>query len=209
MSYKSYQKSRDAAWEILIRHGVSSLPVSLAPICRAEEIRVMSYKRAESILRELGVLNFEDGNDAFTFGRMIFYDESRPNGRIRFSLAHELGHIFLHDTSAGTRYNREPDPHDDPIETEANLFAARLLAPAIVLHDVRAYEPEEIADLCRISLQAARFRAERLQQLEARNRAFLQTRGYPCFGLSPLERQVEKQFGGYIAWRRKATNQDF
>ena len=100
MSYKSYQKSRDAAWEILIRHGVSSLPVSLAPICRAEEIRVMSYKRAESILRELGVLNFEDGNDAFTFGRMIFYDESRPNGRIRFSLAHELGHIFLQKISS-------------------------------------------------------------------------------------------------------------
>lgn len=203
MNYKSYQTLRDIAWEILIRNGVISLPVPIAPICHKEKIRLVSYSQAEPILRELDMTGFEDGNDAFTFGRMIFYNQERSYGRIRFAIAHELGHIFLHDTSSGTTCNHDPEPNDNRMETEANLFAARLLAPAIVLHNLNTRRPEQIADVCKISLQAAKFRADRLKKLEKRNRLFLETRGYSCFGMSSLERKVQKQFDRYIESRRQ------
>ncbi len=47
---------------------------------------------------------------------------------------------------------------------------------------------EKIAEICNISMQAAKHRAERMAILEARNKYYLH----------PLERQVRKQFGDYI-----------
>ncbi|KAB2943875.1 MAG: ImmA/IrrE family metallo-endopeptidase [Hyphomicrobium sp.] len=47
----------------------------------------------------------------------IFLNRNSPGGRLRFSLAHELGHAIMH---------RVPT---DTIEDEANAFAAELLVP--------------------------------------------------------------------------------
>ena len=33
MNYKDYQKSRNLAWEILLREGVCALPVDVLEIC--------------------------------------------------------------------------------------------------------------------------------------------------------------------------------
>ena len=78
------------------------------------------------------------------------------------------------------------------MEREANVFASRLLAPACVLWALDARSPEEIAALCRISNQSAKFRAERMQKLYDRNR----------FLTSPLERQVYQQFSAFIARKK-------
>lgn len=71
-----------------------------------------------------------------------------------------------------------------PEETQANQFAARILAPACVLHALKVRNAEEIARLCGISRQAAEFRLARLRVLEQRGKYFT----------SPLERQVYEQF---------------
>ncbi len=47
----------------------------------------------------------------------VFLNRSRPADRMRFSLAHEIGHIFLHRIPSET------------MEQEANAFAAELLLP--------------------------------------------------------------------------------
>jgi Zn-dependent peptidase ImmA (M78 family)/plasmid maintenance system antidote protein VapI len=49
---------------------------------------------------------------------MFFVNESVPGDRLRYSLAHELGHILMHES------------HSDEMEKEADRFAAELLMPA-------------------------------------------------------------------------------
>lgn len=48
---------------------------------------------------------------------VIFLNKNRPSDRIRFSLAHEYGHVILHSFP------------DEDMEREANEFAAELLMP--------------------------------------------------------------------------------
>ena len=119
--------------------------------------------------------------------RDSYNDRIRPQGRIRFTLAHELGHILLgHLTAAEpvTRRNLGDMENGDTWETAANIFASRLLAPAIVLHRLEITRAEDISNLCGLSMQAARIRAKRMAALEARS-AWLR---------SPMERQVDSQF---------------
>ena len=120
----------------------------------------------------------------------ILFEERVPPARARFTIAHELGHIILGHVRPGevTTVNREPDPGDAPEERAANQFAARLLAPACVLWGLGVHTPEEIMELCRISRQAARFRADRMKELYRRDR----------FLTSPLEREVYQRFQGFI-----------
>ena len=184
----NYKNSRDIAWQMLIKHKVTSLPVSVYKICEAEGIRVFTYREGMQLIRSLDLENYAEKNDAFTVKGFIFYDDSTPPSRQRFSIAHEIGHRVLHGEDGITVYNREMSPNDDPKEREANIFASRLLAPMCVLHFMGVNSPEEIAELCNISITAARYRYERLCLLRQRNK----------FLISPLERKVYKRFKTYI-----------
>ena len=198
----NYKNSRDLAWHLLIKHKVRSLPVCLSEICRAERIRLVTYQDADKLIRRLKLEGNTIGNDAFSIGRFIAYDDRCAVARQRFSIAHELGHIFLHSTKLPTVYNREPTPNDDPIEAEANVFASRLLAPLCVLHQLNVRSSEEIAERCNISMAAAQIRFERLTAIRQRDERFQQTTGLGCFMLSPLESQVLDQFDGFIEMHR-------
>lgn len=118
----------------------------------------------------------------------IIIDDSQIITRRRFTLAHELGHILLGHLLIDTPLGRTFDDSKPHIETSADVFAARLLAPACVLWGLNLYEPEDIARFCNISLQAAAIRAERMEVLRKRGK----------FLTSPLERRVYKQFEDFI-----------
>ena len=184
MNYRRYKKSRDLAWKVLLQEGVRELPVNIVGLCRKMGIRVQYFTPAAG------------GSDGYTtifLGvPMIFVSKECSPERQRFTIAHELGHILLDHVGQAELVNREPDPGDNPIEHEANVFASRLLAPACVLWALNVREPEEIAALCRISRQAAEFRAERMKLLYARNR----------FLYSPLEQKVHEQFREFMTRKK-------
>lgn len=187
MLYTDYQASRDLAWEILINEKVKELPVKVSEICDHMGIKIKPEEQGES-----GHCEFIDG------APVIFCNREEPIVRQRFTVAHELGHILMgHTDKCGVMY-RDPSPNDDPKEQAVNVFAARLLAPAIVLRDLGITDADQIADICQISQTAAEYRMQRLQVLYNREKRFLSERGYSCFGLSPLERDIEKQFKRYI-----------
>lgn len=207
-SYKSYKKSRDAAWQLLIDMNINELPVKVSKIIRNLGIGLYTYQDNEEIIRKFGISELLKTSDGFTLlmpnQYKIFYDSSKSNERIRFTLAHELGHIIckhefqLMDESYITTRNSEPSSSDSIIESEANMFAARLLAPACVLHELKLFTPTEIAEYCCISQQAAEFRCNRLLLLEKRNKQFKKEKGYGCYYISDLEKQVREQFSKYI-----------
>lgn len=193
-----YKNARDAAWQILIKNKISSLPISVEKICKAEGFRIITYRKGERLIRKLGIENTLLENDAFSVGGIIFYDDSKPITRQRFSIAHEMGHMLLHDVDGATVFNREPSPDDDPLEHEANIFASRLLAPLCVLQGVGVGSAAEIAEICNISATAADIRWERLCKIRERDRDMHSRTGRGTFLMSPLERQVYEVFSGYI-----------
>ena len=181
MNYGDYQKARDLAWQILRREKVRALPVDVVQICRRLGMKVLEHAE---LAPEVG-----DGFSCFLGGvPYIFIRPGQSRQRCRFTVAHELGHILLGHVGKYQLVNREPSPQDDPVEQAANIFAARLLAPACVLWGCRVSSAAEIAALCDISPTAAGVRWERMQILLARGK----------FLASDIERQVYRQFKGYI-----------
>lgn len=194
MNYESYKKSRNAAWEILLACRVAELPVDLNAVLRHLEVRAYSYSRGSELLEAAGLAEAAKQVSGLTFYAgaqpVILYNDAEAPQRIRFTIGHELGHLVLGHVQPGehTRQNREPQPGDNPTEQAANRFAADLLAPACVLWGLDLRRAEDIAEVCKISIQAARFRAERMEILYQRGK----------FLLHPLERAVYQQFEPYV-----------
>lgn len=184
MNYKKYKISRNLAWEVLLQEEVNKLPVSTSGLCRQMGVTLVYGTPDE---QSAGFSTIVDGK------MYIVVREGMSAGRTRFTVAHELGHILLGHVGRYQLVNREPDPGDNPIEQEANVFASRLLAPACVLWGCGVKTPEEIARLCDISLQAAQIRAGRMEELYKRGR----------FLTSPLERRVYEQFLPFISAHRR------
>lgn len=188
-------------WQILLDCGIKELPVSLNTICKHVGVRVISYVRGRSLIRELGKTQEAKRSDGFIVRlddgpAIIFYNSRCSIGRQRFTIAHELGHLLL--GHQGDLLNREPSPMDNPIEREANAFAARLLAPSCVLWGVDTCNAVTISQLCNISYHAASFQARRMIELMARDRQYRRERGRPYFLQSPVEERLYRQFLPYI-----------
>lgn len=198
-----YKKSRDAAWKILIKNHISTLPISVYELCRSENIRLVSYEEGGELIDKFNLREHTIENDAFSFSRIIFYNSETMPERQRFSIAHEMGHIVLHNPTGATVMNREISPNDDPLETEANIFASRLLAPLCILHFLNLNCAEEIAEYCSISMTAAKIRYQRLCEIRKRDELLQQMGRRGCFILSPLERKVFKNFAKYIKKNKK------
>ncbi len=181
--YGRYKNVRDVAWQTLIDFKVSSLPVSLLSICTEIGISIIENKDIHELRQGESGVSIKQENRWY----IIIEDTEIPQ-RQRFTIAHELGHILIgHEMKNGyhTRSNNLSKPAD---ETEADMFAARLLAPGCVLWGVNAHTAEQISAICGISHAAAAIRAERMKVLRKRRK----------FLLSPLEQQVYKQFENYI-----------
>ncbi|WP_313256349.1 ImmA/IrrE family metallo-endopeptidase [Stenotrophomonas acidaminiphila] len=85
-------------------------------------------------------------------------------GRDRFTLAHELGHLLLHNSIGMARSIQKPTdlkPYENS-EWQANTFAGALLIPISAAQ--RLGSPNLIADACGVSLDAARVRLESLRR---------------------------------------------
>lgn len=181
--YGFYKNIRDAAWQALLDFGCDHLPISLSDICDKLEIVLLDNTEAQELRpTESGVALKQNGV------WYIIFDDTDSRGKQRFTIAHELGHILLGHALKDGYYTRRSNIVKPEDETAADMFAARLLAPACVLWGINAVTAEQIARVCDISLTAATYRAERMNLLCKRGK----------FLTSPLERQVYEQFKNYI-----------
>lgn len=181
--YSKYRHVRDAAWQTLIDYNVQRLPVSLNDICSLAGIILLKNSTAHKLQEgEFGVSVKQKGK------WYIIFDDSDTIQRVRFTIAHELGHIFLGHEMLYGYYTRKNNIAKPAAETEADMFAARLLAPACVLWGIGAETAEDIAAVCNISYTAADIRSRRL--------AILRSRGK--FLSSQLEKRVYENFSEFI-----------
>lgn len=72
-------------------------------------------------------------------GAKIEFNPTRPRGRVRYSVAHEIAHTFFSDWSQAIRNRLPNEPRSDSwqIELLCNVAAAELLMPTGTLEEVR------------------------------------------------------------------------
>lgn len=145
--------------------------------------QLINYEDCKELTELLSIHGFNQRCDAWTItfdGNIyIIYKKGTNDEHLRFILAHEFGHIVL---------NHIDELSENEYESEANMFAARILMPACVLKECAAFSAKEISKLCGTSLTAAGYRADRMHKLIAKD----------CFYTNPLEKQVYKQFRRFI-----------
>lgn len=186
MNYGKYKNVRNAAWQCLIDCNVTELPIKVMAIAGQLGIRVVENSK----VKDGNKLSPSESGKSVLQDRQwtIIFDETQSLQRCRFTIVHELGHILLGHKTKGGQHRRTIHITKPEEETEADVFASRLLAPACVLWALDLHTAEEISKICDISLESAEYRAERMKILYERDK----------FLTSPLERQVYKNFEEFI-----------
>lgn len=190
-STPDYELATNTAYRLLVASGrvePCADILQLAACCR--EAAVVSYREmaerfalsgeqfAAMLSSEYG-LTIRKGKQA-----LILYNQEKDPRTVRFTIAHELGHVVLHhreDTRATDR--------------EANCFARNLLCPLPVARGLHLTSPEDYASTFGVSLPMASASWE-----NRHSDAHYLDRG--------LERQVEELFALFLleqAGRREAA----
>lgn len=191
INYGKYKNVRNATWQVLIDYNINKLPVKVTNIVKQANIKLLNNSDCNFLKgNQLGV-SIHLKNEWY-----IIVDDTMKIERIRFTIAHELGHIFLGHESLLHRTPNSIFIEKPEEETEADMFAARLLSPSCVLWGLNLHTPEEIAKICNISYQAASYRAKRMEILYKRN----------MFLTSNLEKQVYSNFSEFINNYKKEEN---
>jgi Zn-dependent peptidase ImmA (M78 family) len=182
LNYAKYKNARNASWQCLIDYNISSLPVIVTEIAKKSNITVIDNSTVDFLSKgQSGATIYQDNHF------YIVYKDSESSHRCRFTIAHELGHIFLGHLLVGVPKYRTFDINDDA-ESSANVFARDLLAPACVLHELGITAAKDIAKICNISIESATYREQRMKELEKRK----------AWYLNPLEIKVKEQFEDFI-----------
>jgi Zn-dependent peptidase ImmA (M78 family) len=129
--------------QLLKEHRIVRTPVDVVGLARKLGVTV----REEASESDISGALFREADKA-----IIGVNAAHTSKRKRFTVAHELGHLLLHDLHARVDHDY-PDVHDaprlrlsalrsrlsseatDPREIEANRFAAALLMPADPLEE--------------------------------------------------------------------------
>lgn len=155
-------RCRRTARAVLDECDVRALPINPEEICRKKGIQ---YSHETELPPGCwGALVRENGNF------VILVSASCPTvGHRRFSASHELGHYHLEGhlaalLSSGTHYSSPPHKATEPLELEANVFAAELLMPKPLISpimdgaDIGLASVRVIANRCETSLTSAAIR---------------------------------------------------
>lgn len=152
------------AYKLLLTMGIVSLPVDPFAIVKHFGWRILTVAEAE----EYGVkcpFNLSESKPAINFRvprtgeRFIIYYNEKYIPRLRWSIAHEIGHIVLEHKNEFP--NRLTESEYRIAELEAHLFAAELLTPTkIVASDLFPKTTNAISTICNISSEATTKRLE-------------------------------------------------
>lgn len=182
--YLNYYNVRNNAWDFLIKNKVTSFPLNLQALANNNNWLILSYKqfcKLYNLNENDFVKKYPDGFTAETKDNqsyIICYNQNNVKQRNRFTICHEIGHIILHAI-----YKNEK------LEKEANMFAARILMPMLLIKELKITTAEELAKLCDVSLEAATNRLIRFKK-EIKKRSMFYT--------NPREQQLYKQLKDFI-----------
>ena len=164
---------------------IRSFPIDCAFILKTYGFTLYTYQDLRQTNPELYAAARKYSDDAFKFRMSIFYNADCVNGRVRFSLMHELGHHILGHEG---RSSEE--------EEEADCFASRILAPRILIHHLL-----EKKDAASIHDHFGLF-------YSASNNALLDYKRWLCVDLDSAERELYALFAPVPSASEKPIPED-
>ncbi|MFW5437082.1 ImmA/IrrE family metallo-endopeptidase [Paenibacillus apiarius] len=169
ISKPNFNKAEKAAYQLLSDNGVKELPVKIKRLAKKyPHLKIKSYtwfgQKNGMTIEE--VCRFAESNEGCCYYRkfdhqyLILYNDTVQNiGRIRWTIAHELGHFILkhNEITNKTILARSSlaQTEYEAFEKEADCFARSLLAPLSVLSALKRLTVKDIIEWCSLSKEAA------------------------------------------------------
>ncbi len=150
------KKAIEKAQEILKANSVISPPVIVEDVARNYGFR-------------LSEVDFNGQGDVAGFidpeNKIIYVNRCDSDSRKAFTIAHELGHWFLHQEKLHSApeeyavlYRKPIGGEADNIEKEANCFAAHLLVPGELLNEYKDESVNTISKIFGVSVELVGYR---------------------------------------------------
>lgn len=154
----------------IIRRHQTAPPVKVSPIARELGVPVFNVANWSDNLS--GMLKRDPNSES---GYAIFVNGSHHTNRVRFTIAHELGHFILHGHLIKEGIVEDAllraEGLSNAVEAQANGFAADLLMPWSLLRvqqDLGVTSIEELANIFEVSNDAMSIRLLGLSYQRAR-----------------------------------------
>jgi Zn-dependent peptidase ImmA (M78 family) len=155
----NYENAKKKAEILLKENSITQPPVLLYKIAKNYELDVFNANFNKYKDKVSGVLDIDQ--------KTIYINNEDKFKRQRFTVAHELGHWFLHKNTIEkdkSQYKvllrqcsilKEDLPY---LEKEANCFAANLLVPKKFLDKHKKMSNPELSDLFKVSEEVIKYR---------------------------------------------------
>ena len=177
--YARYGYCAEKACEFLEEFKINSYPIDVEKIIHKQKWGLTPYSL---IMQEFNCdrdkvikcLRSKDGYTQLdgTNYSIAFNDDSKLGNRTRFTLMHEIGHIYLkhlEDYDITLLYRGSLSKQENKVlENEANAFARNVLAPTSVLLQLKDKSITNVSNKFGISYEAAKIRLE-LFNIDAKN----------------------------------------
>jgi Zn-dependent peptidase ImmA (M78 family) len=145
-----YNEIEQTVLKLFMNIIIKGFPLDCFEICKQLNITLIPYSKLSD--KQITAVN-KVSNDGFSvlyemsegeYKQCIYYNDRMPMRRIRFTIMHELGHIYLGHTE-----------HSDLAESEANYFAKYALAPPPLVYQLHIEDYLELSEVFDISKECA------------------------------------------------------
>ncbi len=147
-----YIEIEDKVVGMLQKNNIHTVPIDPFSIARNEGFEMIPFSRLKEKLKEAVKAGEYDGM-SFHYSPwetyIICYDDSQSFPRQRFTLLHELGHIYMEHKEESELANKI-----------ANHFAAYAIAPNPLIQMYGCHSEEDIREVFNTSYETAHYRAE-------------------------------------------------
>jgi Zn-dependent peptidase ImmA (M78 family) len=156
-----YEYVYHMAAEFICSQNIAQLPADPFKIIATNKWGSVTYKQISqregmTIADVIESLESPDGRTSYNNRNYcIAYNTiQRIFPRIKFTLFHEIGHIYLEHFLEYDLNNLTKQQYDI-LEIEANYFASNVMAPSIVIEKCMLIKPQDLCCACGMSKQAA------------------------------------------------------
>lgn len=169
----NYKKSTLAAHKLLEKSKINTFPVPIFDVInQIDNLKVYSFKEMANLLNisekqvsEEMALSDEGAIGTFGTNKIIILYNSNTDekmiSRIRFTLAHEIGHLILghpfETDNAVLSRNGITETEDKLFEIEANNFAREFLAPTFIANSIDPLEVNNLVTKFEISKEPSKY----------------------------------------------------
>lgn len=155
-------KAAKLAREVLGKNYVVCAPVRIEEIVANYGLAIFEADFTSTYAHVAGLIDMED--------ETIYVNRDDSAARKAFTIAHELGHFLMHPE----KVKEDPDKYSvlyryplgakapNPLEAEANCFAAHLLVPDELLADYLNENPQMLARIFGVPLDVVVYRLQHL-----------------------------------------------